>query len=386
MEHLTQEQITLANAAMTQKMNVIHHAYVDVTGDLIAGSLLGQCLYWFGAGKDGRSRARIVKEGHTWIAKARGDWWDEIRISPKQYDRAAKILKDKGFIELKTFKFNGNPTTHIRIIPAAINKAINEWKVNQVRAMVPAQPVPEPFVPDVLPDPPAAKPQEHHATPKASPTVAAVGYAPSGNNDIPQEFNPLYPFGEQRNNPDGNNDFHQSGISLTEITTPPTKEVTKKNTHTPTATPSEGVPDAYSVHLQTVNEIEKGFEEAWSFYPKKEGKQKARRPYEKAIRGMGTRKPDGEPWTHAEILAEVIMFRQYVLQRLDAGELERRYIPTGGAWFEGERWNDEIPSISSSFEDMYEGIDHNRKVSELRRCASAGVLDRLRELAAEMPY
>ena len=105
MEQLTQHQRTLADAAFANKLNVVHHAYVDIAEDLIAGALLGQVLYWFGAGKDGRTRARIVKDGHYWIAKARSDWWAEIRISPKQYDRAAKILKEKGFIEVKTFKF-----------------------------------------------------------------------------------------------------------------------------------------------------------------------------------------------------------------------------------------------------------------------------------------
>ena len=101
---LTEQQRTAAEAAFTSKLNVVHHAYVDIAGDLVAGALLGQILYWFGPGKEGKTRARIVKDGRYWIAKARADWWDEIRITPKQYDRAAKILKDKGLIEIKTFK------------------------------------------------------------------------------------------------------------------------------------------------------------------------------------------------------------------------------------------------------------------------------------------
>ena len=97
---MTQEEIMLGNAAFSSKLNVIHHAYVDIAGDMVAGALLSQILYWFGADRNGRPRARIQKDGYLWIAKARGDWWEEIRITPKQYDRAAKILKEKNLIEL----------------------------------------------------------------------------------------------------------------------------------------------------------------------------------------------------------------------------------------------------------------------------------------------
>lgn len=167
MEQLTQQQRAVAESTFAQKLNVIYHAYVDMAGDLIAGALLGQILYWFGMGKDGRSRARIVKDGHLWIAKTRADWWEEIRISPKQYDRAAKILKEKGFIEIKTFKFNGNPTTHIRIVPEAINKALEAWKREQVKPL---------------------------STDGEQP--AAPGYDPMGNNDIPEAGTPFSPVGE----------------------------------------------------------------------------------------------------------------------------------------------------------------------------------------------
>lgn len=54
-----------------QKLNVIHHACVDISVDLIAGALLGQVIYWFGDWKDGRSRARIVKDCRLWMDKAR---------------------------------------------------------------------------------------------------------------------------------------------------------------------------------------------------------------------------------------------------------------------------------------------------------------------------
>ena len=67
--------------------------YVDVSGDLIAGLLLSQIIYWHLPSKDGKSKLRVHKKDKTWLAKQRSDWWDEIRITPKQYDRAiGKVL------------------------------------------------------------------------------------------------------------------------------------------------------------------------------------------------------------------------------------------------------------------------------------------------------
>jgi hypothetical protein len=367
MNQLSQQQRTLADAALANKLNVIYHAYVDIAGDLIAGALLGQILYWFGAGKDGKSRARIVKDGFLWIAKTRADWWEEIRISPKQYDRAAKILKEKGFIEIRTFKFYGNPTTHIRIIPEAINAAIDAWKVEQVKTILPDGEEP-----------------------------AAPGFSPLGNNELPETENPLLPDGEQRDYPKGNNELPGSGISLTENVTENKKDNTAENTHTLAAAPPVSENAALATHKATMDQIAKDFETCWKEYPKKEGKQKARRAFEKAVRGIGARKANGEPYTAAEVLAEVILYRQYIEKRLAHGEMELRYVPTGGAWFEREGWTDETPSISSSFDDLLDGMDYNRNAAALRRCASMidkapaderpSLWDRLRQIRAALPY
>jgi hypothetical protein len=359
MQQLTQQQRTLAEAAFANKLNVVHHAYVDITNDLVAGALLGQVLYWFGAGKDGKTRARIVKDGHYWIAKTRADWWNEIRISPKQYDRAAKILKDKGYIEVKTFKFAGNPTTHIRIVPEAINAALEAWKIEQVKTICPDGKQPE-----------------------------DSGYSPSVHIEVTKAAEPPAPSVQ--------NDMPESGESITETPTETPTENTAENTHMPTAAPSEGVPDALTRHKLTIEEMAKGFEECWSEYPRKEGKQKARMAYERAVRGMGTRKPDGTPYTAAEILAEVVLYRQHIESRLERGEIEQRYVPTGGAWFEREGWTDDVPSISSSFEELEDAMEYSRNAGELRRCAAMivkatederpRIWQRLRALRELLPY
>jgi hypothetical protein len=99
--------------------------YVDMAGDLVAGLLLSQIVYWYlPSKKDGRSKLRVYKDGHHWIAKARKDWWDELRIRAKRADRALSILEEKGLIVTAVYKFNRAPTKHIRIVK---EKFLTAW-------------------------------------------------------------------------------------------------------------------------------------------------------------------------------------------------------------------------------------------------------------------
>ena len=333
---LTQDEIMLGNAAFTSKLNVIHHAYVDIAGDMIAGALLSQILYWFGADRNGRPRARIQKDGHLWIAKARGDWWQEIRITPKQYDRAAKILRDMGFIELRTMKFAGNPTTHIRIISETLNKAIEDWKREQAR--------------------------EHMERERQK--LAAVGYLPFGNNEFDQTATASFTNGQQGYYPTGNVDLPHEGISLTENTTETTKETRADNTRIGAGVIS--------------------FDEIWRHYPKKTGRSKAQRAFDDACaKGANA----------FAILAETVIYNQYACNALERGEMEMRYIPTGGVWFYEERWRDETQLIGR-FLGYDEGLEHNRNATRLRQLAAtalkkdrqAETLELMREIIAGMPY
>lgn len=126
---MTEEEVRRkVEYAYAHEFNHTLHCYIDITGDLIAGTLLSQILYWFSPNKSGQSRLRVVKDGRRWLAKSRNEWYSEIRISAKQYDRAIKILQDKNFVEVKIFKFNGVPTTHITVNDRVFNCAVNEWK------------------------------------------------------------------------------------------------------------------------------------------------------------------------------------------------------------------------------------------------------------------
>lgn len=128
-ENLTQEELqSKVDYIFANSFNHTQHAYIDIAGDLIAGTLLSQIMYWFSLDKNKKSKIRIFKDGNYWLAKGREDWYEEIRISPKQYDTAVKKLKEKGLVETKLYKFNAVPTTHIRPVFTEISSKINEWK------------------------------------------------------------------------------------------------------------------------------------------------------------------------------------------------------------------------------------------------------------------
>ncbi|NCC82500.1 MAG: hypothetical protein EOM04_09565, partial [Clostridia bacterium] len=93
----------------------LKRTYVDITGDLVCGVLLSQIMYWHLPDKDGKTKMNVVEEGKYWIRKKREDWWEECRITPKQFDRASAHLCKLGFAESKSFIFSGRYTKHIRL-------------------------------------------------------------------------------------------------------------------------------------------------------------------------------------------------------------------------------------------------------------------------------
>jgi DnaD/phage-associated family protein len=90
--------------------------YVDIAGDLVAGLVLSQIIFWYLPDKNGNSKMRVKKDGYDWIAKTSAQWYDEIRITEWQAPRALNILEEKGIIEKRRYRFNGSPTIHIRLI------------------------------------------------------------------------------------------------------------------------------------------------------------------------------------------------------------------------------------------------------------------------------
>lgn len=117
---MTFNDFILAEQASKDTIDV-KRIYIDMANDLVAGILLSQIIYWYLPDYKGNSKLRVEHEGHQWIAKKRSDWWDECRITEKQYDRAIAILEEKKFVITDTTLFAGKPSKVIRLdIPAFI--------------------------------------------------------------------------------------------------------------------------------------------------------------------------------------------------------------------------------------------------------------------------
>jgi hypothetical protein len=86
-----------------------------------------------------------------------------------------------------------------------------------------------------------------------------------------------------------------------------------------------------------LKEIENDFDEVWKIYPKKQGKEAAKKAYIKA-RKAGTGKLD--------ILSGLLKYIEFI----KANRTEDRYIKHGSTWFNQQCWNDEynISSVNNS--------------------------------------
>lgn len=115
--------------------------YVDIAGDVIAGLLLSQLVYWSLPTKKGDAKLRVRRGGKSWLAKARHEWWQEARLSPKQVDRARQKLEHRELIETTHFRFNGLKTMHWRIVEdkflAKLREAVNSPPENPWEPVLP---------------------------------------------------------------------------------------------------------------------------------------------------------------------------------------------------------------------------------------------------------
>jgi DnaD/phage-associated family protein len=105
----------------------VKRIYIDIAGDLVTGVLLSQIIYWNLPNKEtGKTKLRAMIDGELYLAKKRTDWWEECRISDRQYDRSIKVLVDKGIVDVRLKKFDGIPMPHIRINDVILKFIENE--------------------------------------------------------------------------------------------------------------------------------------------------------------------------------------------------------------------------------------------------------------------
>ena len=100
--------------------------YVDIAGDLVAGLMLSQIVYWYLPDRNGNTKIRVKNKFGYWIAKAHNEWYSECRITEWQAPRALAILEKKGILETKVCRYNGSPTMHLRLYKDAFMRLWQE--------------------------------------------------------------------------------------------------------------------------------------------------------------------------------------------------------------------------------------------------------------------
>lgn len=103
----------------------VKRAYIDMAGDVCAGLILSELVYWNLPSKNGTNRMRVFRDNEWWVAVKRYEWYDRIRLTPDQADRAIGILLDKKLIVKARYKFAGNPVVHLRINETVF---MDSWK------------------------------------------------------------------------------------------------------------------------------------------------------------------------------------------------------------------------------------------------------------------
>lgn len=107
----------LAWEAHTRDTIDVKKIYIDMAGgDILAGVALSEIVFWNLPNPQGETKLRVKRDGYMWIASARYQWWERCRMTPRQSDRALKILKEAGLVVTERYKWNNSPTTHIRIV------------------------------------------------------------------------------------------------------------------------------------------------------------------------------------------------------------------------------------------------------------------------------
>lgn len=106
---------------------LVKRVYIDMAGDVLAGLMLSQIIYWHLPNDEGKSRLRVQIDGEFFLVKGYGDWWDECRLTFKQARRAVEILQSKGLITTSNRKFAGAPHIHIHLEREAFLESLNRF-------------------------------------------------------------------------------------------------------------------------------------------------------------------------------------------------------------------------------------------------------------------
>jgi hypothetical protein len=123
---LTLPQV-LAVVGAEQDVVAFRPIYVDMVadlsgkarGDVLAGIMLSQIVYWHTPRRrgGGESRLTVQRDGHLWLVRGYDEWWDEIRFSFRQAEKAIGLLVGRGLVIKEIHKWDGAPKCFLRLDP-----------------------------------------------------------------------------------------------------------------------------------------------------------------------------------------------------------------------------------------------------------------------------
>lgn len=121
------DQFIVAEQATEDTIDV-KKAYIEMTGgDVTAGVLLSQIIYWhLPSKKEGLTKLRVKRDGHLWLAKTYEAFEDETGINKRRAERAYSVLVKCGLIEKHVWKFAAKNAVHVRIRRKAFLKAYSD--------------------------------------------------------------------------------------------------------------------------------------------------------------------------------------------------------------------------------------------------------------------
>jgi len=95
---------------------VLRRVFIDICGGNLSDAvILSQIVYWHTPKKNGETRLTISRDGHLWLAKGYGDWWEECRIPQGTARDALRRLEALGIIIKRVWHFDGRKMPHFRI-------------------------------------------------------------------------------------------------------------------------------------------------------------------------------------------------------------------------------------------------------------------------------
>lgn len=98
--------------------------YSHIVGELTAGVLLSQIVFWFKPQGNGGSKLNVFLDGRYWLVKRRTDWYDEVGITPKQFDRACDLLVSLGILQRENYMHGASPVTHLSLNVKVLSKLL----------------------------------------------------------------------------------------------------------------------------------------------------------------------------------------------------------------------------------------------------------------------